>query len=92
MEENKEKCVEVLETLKKNDTLYLLLASLISSDNIVDEESAQNRLHMVEEVEKAVPKTDFTDEMKENVMSYITKAKDILNKDISRFRAKKAEN
>lgn len=80
---------KIIEEICEGGTEYLFLVSLISSDNILTVEDAENGLKYIEESEKAVKGADIPNEKKEEFYTFLKKGKVILLGDIERFKKKK---
>lgn len=68
-----------------NKMEYLFLVSLISSDNILSKEDAENSLKVIDEVEEALKTASISDKKKQEFKDYIEKGRGILNADIEEF-------
>ena len=65
----------------------MLLVSLISSDNIHDEKSAEEAMAGVKIIEDCIPYVNFKDEkFKKETEKYIKKAKKIIKRDLKQFK------
>lgn len=76
--------------LEKDDLRYMFLASLISSDNIVDVESAETSLKHIKFIKDNLQYMHLSDEIKKETLKYVNKGIRIINKDLKEF--KKNEN
>lgn len=79
---------EIISKVLNNENKYLFLASLISSDNILNKEDAIESLEIVSYIINNIDNFNLTDEIKFEVIKYMNKAKKILDKDIKRFDEK----
>lgn len=68
---------------------YMLLGSLISSDNILTIKDAKNKLKKLKEIEKALKSADITEEKQNEIKEYVEKGKEILNKNIENIRERR---
>lgn len=68
---------------------YLLLASLISADDIFNVKDAEKKLAYINEFEKAVDDATVPDDKKQEIKDYLIKGKDILKGDIDRYNKEK---
>lgn len=79
---------EIISKILNSENRYLFLASLISSDNILNKEDAIESLEIVKYINDNIDNLDLTSEIKSKVIRYMNKAKKILDKDIKRFDKK----
>lgn len=79
---------EIISKVLNSENKYLFLASLISSDNILNKEDAIESLEIVNYIINNIDNFDLTSEIKFEVIEYMNKAKKILDKDIKRFDEK----
>lgn len=70
---------------RNNETKYMFLGSLISSDNILTTEDAEKSLEFINQIETALETSSIKDTDKNEIRNYLKKGKDILNADIERF-------
>lgn len=80
---------KIIEEICEGGMEYLFLVSLISSDNILTVEDAENGLKYIEESEKAVKNANIPNKKKEEFNTFFGKARNILKGDIKRFKKKK---
>ena len=80
---------KIIEEICEGGMEYLFLASLISSDNILTVEDAENGLKNIEKSEKAVKDANIPNKKKEEFNTFFEKARNILKGDIKRFKKKK---
>ena len=80
---------KIIEEICEGGMEYLFLASLISSDNILTVEDAENGLKNIEKSEKAVKDASIPNEKKEEFYTFLKKGKVILLGDIKRFKKEK---
>lgn len=64
---------------------YIFLGSLISSDNIVDMESADSALNNLLFIKTHINLFDINDEIRQEVLKYVDDAIDIINNDKKQF-------
>ena len=76
---------KLVEEICESEMLYLVLVSMISSDNILTKEDAEKSLVEADEFEEATKKADIPDDKREFIMEHLKKAREILNADIERF-------
>lgn len=76
----------ILDILKDEQIRYLLLVSLISSDNVLTIEDAEAHLARIDEVEAAVNAGDLSEKLEKEVRKYIKDGRKILKQDIERFK------
>jgi len=79
---------EIISKVLNSENKYLFLASLISSDNILNKEDAIESLEIVDYIINNIDNFNLTGEIKSEVIKYMNKAKKILDKDIKRFDKK----
>lgn len=79
---------EIISKVLNSENKYLFLASLISSDNILNKEDAIESLEIVNYIINNIDNFDLTSEIKSEIIKYMNKAKKILDKDIKRFDEK----
>lgn len=79
---------EIISKVLNSENRYLFLASLISSDNILNKEDAIESLEIVNYINDNIDNFNLTSEIKSEVIKYMNKAKKILDKDIKRFDKK----
>lgn len=79
---------EIISKVLNSENKYLFLASLISSDNILNKEDAIESLEIVSYIINNIDNFNLTNEIKSEVIKYMNKAKKVLNKDIKRFDEK----
>lgn len=79
---------EIISKVLNSENKYLFLASLISSDNILNKEDAIESLEIVSYIINNIDNFNLTDEIKSEVIKYMNKSKKILDKDIKRFDEK----
>lgn len=72
--------------LKNDEIRYLLLASLISSDNIVDISSAQTALDQLMFFHKYIDLFDVSEDIKKETIKYVNKGIKIVKADIKQFK------
>lgn len=80
---------QLIDEITGNGLEYLLLTSMISSDNINSIEDAENSLKQINEIERALPHTNIPEDKVEEYKRFIKKGKNILNNDIKRFKEEK---
>jgi len=71
---------------RNKEIKYMLLVSLISSDNILTIEDAEKSLSFISQIEKALDTASISDAEKDEIKKYLEKGKSILNADIERFK------
>ena len=76
---------KLVEEICESEMLYLVLVSMISSDNILTKEDAEKSLVEADEFEEATKKADIPYDKREFIMEHLKKAREILNADIERF-------
>lgn len=79
---------EIISKVLNSENKYLFLASLISSDNILNKEDVIESLEIVSYIINNIDNFNLTDEIKFEVIKYMNKSKKILDKDIKRFDKK----
>lgn len=77
-----------IEVLCNINMEYFYLASLISNDNILSIEDAENGLKDIEIAENAVKEANISEDKKKEFYKYFKKGKKILNQDIENFKKK----
>lgn len=77
---------EDIEKICELNLEYLYLGALISSDNILTIQDAEEGLKKIEDAEKAVDESSLSAKKKIELKGYFEKAKNILNGDIERFK------
>lgn len=78
-----------IELLCENQLEYLFLVSLISSDNILTLEDAENRLKNIDEAEAALKEANVPEKKKKEIEKYLAKGRRILKGDIEEFKKNK---
>lgn len=76
---------EIISKVLNSENKYFFLASLISSDSILNKEDAIESLEIVIYIINNIDNFNLTDEIKSEVIKYMNKSKKILDKDIKRF-------
>ena len=76
---------EIISKVLNSENRYFFLASLISSDNILNKEDAIEFLEIVNYINDNIDNFNLTSEIKSEVIKYMNKSKKILDKDIKRF-------
>lgn len=76
---------EIISKVLNSENRYFFLASLISSDSILNKEDAIESLEIVNYIINNIDNFNLTDEIKSEVIKYMNKSKKILDKDIKRF-------
>lgn len=71
--------------LKNDEVRYLVLVSLISSDNIVDVSSAQTALDQLMFFHKYIDLFDISEEVKKETIKYVNKGIKIVKRDLKEF-------
>lgn len=71
---------------RNKEIKYMLLVSLISSDNILTIEDAEKSLSFISQIEKALDTASISDAEKDEIKKYLEKGKSILSADIERFK------
>lgn len=85
--EDKELRIERMSELLTNDSIrYLYLVSLISSDNIVDVESAEKALENINFLLDNIDDFKVSDEIRAEIREYAVKGLDIVTSDIEEFK------
>lgn len=79
---------EIISKVLNSENRHLFLASLISSDNILNKEDAIESLAIVNYINDNIDNFNLTDEIKSEVIKYMNKSKKILDEDIKRFDKK----
>ena len=77
---------EALEAICRNGLEYMLMVSIISSDNIVTIEDAEEAIDTINSLEKAVEASALDSEKKEWFNEKIKQGREILDGDIERFK------
>ena len=80
---------EALEVVCRNGLEFMLMVSIISSDNIRTVKDVENALSTIDSLETAVETSALNNEKKEWFKEQIKKGKDILNGDIERLKKEK---
>jgi len=65
---------------------YLYLGALISSDNILTIQDAEEGLKKIEDTEKAVDESSLSAKKKMELKGFLERGRNILNGDIERFK------
>ena len=76
---------EIISKVLNSENRYFFLASLISSDSILNKEDAIESLEIVSYIINNINNFNLTNEIKSEVIKYMNKSKKILDKDIKRF-------
>lgn len=79
---------EIISKVLNSENRYFFLASLISSDSILNKEDAIESLEIVSYIINNIDNFNLTDEIKSEGIKYMNKSKKILDKDIKRFDKK----
>ena len=79
---------EIISKVLNSENRYFFLASLISSDAILNKEDAVESLEIVNYIINNIDNFNLTDKIKSEVIKYMNKSKKILDKDIKRFDKK----
>lgn len=69
---------EIISKVLNSENRHFFLASLISSDNILNKEDAIESLEIVNYINDNIDNFNLTSKIKSEVIKYINKAKDIL--------------
>lgn len=77
--------VEFIEDIEKGGLMYFLLGSLISADNCFDADEVKENFEYIKKLEELIPKTNFSEERKTELLDYIYKGKLVLSNDLKRF-------
>lgn len=79
---------EIISKVLNSENRHFFLASLISSDGILNKEDAIESLEIVNYINDNIDNFDLSDEIKSEVIKYMNKSKKILDEDIKRFDKK----
>ncbi len=74
--------------LKSEDLRYLYLANLISSDTIIDKESAQHSLDEIKFIKDNIKYINIDDTLKNNLNKYINDIFKIVKEELKKFNSK----
>jgi len=77
---------EALEAICRNGLEYMLMVSIISSDNIITIKDAEEAIDTINSLEKAVKASALDSEKKEWFNEKIKQGREILDGDIERFK------
>jgi hypothetical protein len=77
---------EALEAICRNGLEYMLMVSIISSDNIITIKDAEEAIDTINSLEKAVEASALDSEKKEWFNEKIKQGREILDGDIERFK------
>ena len=77
---------EDIEKICELNLEYLYLGSLISSDNIMTIQDAEEGLKKIEGTEKAVDESSLSAKKKMELKGFLERGRNILNGDIERFK------
>lgn len=80
---------EILERIQESGMIYIMLTSMISSDNNITEEEIQNNLKLIKEFQTVLPETKFSEEKKKEYFDYLEKGVSILKKDLGKMQKEK---
>lgn len=72
--------------LKNDETRYLVLVFLISSDNIIDIESANYALNQLMRFHKYIDLFDVSEDIKKETIKYVNKGIKIVKRDLKEFK------
>ena len=77
---------EALEAICRSGLEYMLMVSIISSDNIITIKDAEEAIDTINSLEKAVEASAIDSEKKEWFNEKIKQGREILDGDIERFK------
>ena len=78
--------IKRLELVLSNDAVrYLYLVSLISADTLSSKEACEGSLNVFNLIKDNLHIMNLTDEVKNELIEYIEKGIDIVNKELTRF-------
>lgn len=80
---NKEKTIEFLNTIDKNQMIPLILGSLISSDTLINEDSCNKSIEIITEFLEVIDETEI--ENKTKWKEFLTDSLKIVERDKNRF-------
>ncbi len=78
-------CYKIEQILNNDEFRYIYLVSLISSDTIIDIESANKCIDKLNEIKLVLPYLNITDKIKKETLKYIKKGLKIAKKDLKLF-------
>lgn len=76
----------IKEMFKDDSFLYMMLGSIISADNVMTIEEAEEGLSFLCLFEQELQNSDKTQEEKDKLLEFVEKGKQILNQDIEHFK------
>lgn len=79
--------VDLIKRLIKEDLLYFIIASQISSDNIVEKKTLEQRLQVIQSIKAII--NDLSIENKEKYLILLDKGEKILIEDLNNIFLKK---
>ena len=76
----------IKEMFKDDSFLYMMLVSVISADNVMTIEEAEEGLSFLSLFQQELQKSDKTQEEKDKLLEFVKKGKEILKQDIDNFK------
>jgi len=76
----------IKEMFKDDSFLYMMLVSIISADNVMTIEEAEEGLSFLCLFEQELQNSDKTQEEKDKLLEFVKQGKQILNQDIEHFK------
>lgn len=79
---------ETIEKILTDDSIrYLFLVSLISSDSLINESDCIESLKVLDYIYENISEmTSLTDEIRKEVVEFISVGKEIVNRDLEKFK------
>ena len=79
---------ETIEKILTNDSIrYLFLVSLISSDSLINESDCIESLKILDYISENISEmSSLTDEVKKEVIKFVSDGKEIVNRDLKNFK------
>lgn len=79
------KCYKIEQLLNNDELRNLYLVTLISSDTIVDIESAKISIEKLNEIKLVLPYLNITDKIRKDTLKFINKGLKIAKRDLKKF-------
>ena len=83
------KCKDILEELHEANLLNFILASLISADTLINEESCEKSMKEMKEYFSAIDDTNIEVEKKDKYKKLMKQGLEIIRRDLITFRMEK---